>query len=41
MLPRNFPTQPSISTISLSAFGSVVLIMPPSHISVKSCATTS
>lgn len=41
MLPNNLPIQPSTSTISLRALGSVVLIFPASHISVSSWATTS
>lgn len=41
MLPNSLSTQPSTSTTSLSAFGSVVLMFPASHISVRSCAIMS
>lgn len=39
--PRSFPIKPSTSTRSRNAFGSVVLIVPASHISVRSWAATS
>lgn len=38
---RSLSIQPGISTISCRAFGSVLQIIPPSHISFNSCATTS
>ena len=41
ILPRSLPIQPSTSTSSLRALGSVVHIVPASHISVRSWATTS
>ena len=39
--PSSFPIQPGTSTTSCNALGSVLHTVPPSHISLSNCATTS